>query len=483
MRFPLAIASLAAIALALPAPASASAPELGASMVGEAGTHGPDVAGVVDRGLEAPGPAGGLKGRPISFDARAKLSGTGTRYRLPSGWCGTERADDDRDHQVNNGAYRYHAIYAIPSDGPDRFAQFADTLQSDAFQASALLEQTYGRAIRFDMGTNCGPQYLDIATVRLPYSTAQLAALAPTPTGTLDAVSNGINAAGFATIRPTDTIESASARDRNFLVWIDGPAPQGACGQATSYDDPTRDPSNLNNLGGKIAVVFPNGGGGFCSSNTVRHEIGHNLGALQPVAPHAFDGAHCDDSYEDTMCYSSAPRTGSGQRGQFFDYNNDDYWDPPQGAALPWWTANLNRFLCPDPACNVAPSDGTTTVPGSDSDGDGVADGVDVCPDVPNPDQRDSDGDGRGDACQKTIAPRGTVKLTAKRVKKGYKVTIAARGAGKGLVTVRCRPKPRRSLKTVMSKRTRLPRTLHGTVRCVTKPRAALLQSKSDRAA
>jgi hypothetical protein len=100
-----------------------------------------------------------------------------------------------------------------------------------------------------------------------------------------------------------------------------------------------------------------------------------------------------------------------------------------------------------------------------------------------DPEDRDTDGDGRGDACQPKIAPKGKVKLKAKRTKKGYKLTITARGAGKGLVTVRCRRTKRGSLKTVLSRRTHLPRTLHGTVRCVTKPRAALLQSKSDRAA
>jgi len=480
MRLPLAFACL--LALALPAAASAHAGHLGhGGFVGDAETHGPDVARVVDRGGEAPAPAGGEDGKPITFAARARLAGSGARYRLPTGWCGDQRTTDDREHEVDNGGYRYHAIYAIAADGADRFAQLADTLQADAFQASALLEQSYGRAIRFDLGTSCGPQYLDITTVRLPYTTAELQARAPTPTGTLDAVSNGIHAAGFPTIRPTDTVESASLRNRNFVVWIDGPAPAGACGQATSYDDPTRDPANLNNLGGKVAVVFPSGASGFCSSNTVRHEIGHNLGALQPVAPHAFDGAHCSDAYEDTMCYSQAPRVQSGQRGQFFDYGNDDYWDPPQGVGLPWWTANLNRFLCPDATCNVAPADGTSVVRGPDPDGDGVADDLDVCPDVANPDQRDSDGDGRGDACPQTrrasASPKATVKLKAKRAKKGWKVTVTARGSGKALVTLRCRRTTHGAMKTVMSKRTALPRTLRGTVRCATKPRAAVQQS------
>ncbi len=35
----------------------------------------------------------------------------------------------------------------------------------------------------------------------------------------------------------------------------------------------------------------------------------------------------------------------------------------------------------------------------TDSDGDGIEDGLDNCPDTPNPDQLDSDGDGLGDAC------------------------------------------------------------------------------------
>ncbi len=35
----------------------------------------------------------------------------------------------------------------------------------------------------------------------------------------------------------------------------------------------------------------------------------------------------------------------------------------------------------------------------TDEDGDGITDGVDNCPSVPNPDQADAEGDGVGDAC------------------------------------------------------------------------------------
>jgi len=48
-----------------------------------------------------------------------------------------------------------------------------------------------------------------------------------------------------------------------------------------------------------------------------------------------------------------------------------------------------------------------------DTDGDGVPDGQDNCPQVPNGDQADSDGDGLGDACEP--APEPTPELEAER--------------------------------------------------------------------
>jgi hypothetical protein len=423
--------------------ASVLGPASAHAFVGAPITHGPDPAAVA-RGGEVPVTTARLGKR------LAKLT--------PSAWCGTETASDDTVNEVDNGPFRYHAVYMLAADSPNRFGALATGMQTDAFQASALLETSYGRAIRFDIGTSCGPGYLDISVVRMAETSAQMTALARTPDGTFDAVSRALDAAGFTTIQPTDSLASAAARTRNYLVWLDAPSPTGSCGQAAIYDDPSRSADNLNNFGGKAAVVFRNGDG-FCSSNAARHEMGHNLGGLQAVAPHAFDGAHCNDAYEDTMCYSNAPQVAEGRRGQFFDYGNDDYWSLP-GAPLPWWTVDENRFLCPDASCNVVAGGGGEPDPAAGSAP--LVTPASATPAVPSSSAR------RG--------ARPRVRMRAHRYRHGvWRVRLRASGDGRGVVIVRCRRHRRGQVRTVLTRATRLPRTLHGRVRCVaSRPRARL---------
>jgi hypothetical protein len=430
------------LAISLWAAIVAAAPAAHAATVGAPITHGPDPTAVGTGGESPVVPAGAPK-------RAAKL--------IPSAWCGTESSSDDLVNEVDNGPYRYHGVYMLASDAPDRFGSLATAMQTDAFQASSLLESSYGRAIRFDIGTSCGPGYLDISVVRMPETRAQLATLASTPSGTFDAVTHALDAAGFQTIQPTDTTDAAAARTRNYIVWLDAPAPAASCGQATIYDDPSRGPDNLNNLGGKAAIVFRNGDG-FCSSNAVRHEIGHNLGALQSVAPHAFDGSHCNDAYEDTMCYPNAPLRADGTRGRFFDYGNDDYWSLP-GSPLPWWTVDENRFLCPDASCNV--------VPGAGSGPDPLAP---ISPTVTAPARPP----------QAAKRSRGRVRMHARRHGRGvWGVSVRASGSGRGVVIVRCRRYRHGQVRTVFARATHLPRRLHRTVRCgASKPRAMLLLAR-----
>ena len=53
------------------------------------------------------------------------------------------------------------------------------------------------------------------------------------------------------------------------------------------------------------------------------------------------------------MLHELAARA-DGQRGLFFDYGNDDYWDPPPPRAA-LVDGQPNRFLCPNADCNVTP--------------------------------------------------------------------------------------------------------------------------------
>jgi len=63
---------------------------------------------------------------------------------------------------------------------------------------------------------------------------------------------------------------------------------------------------------------------------------------------------------------------------------------PVDGARPDGGAADATPAQDAAPAADAAPADG---------DGDGVADGVDNCPEVANGMQVDGDGDGRGDAC------------------------------------------------------------------------------------
>jgi hypothetical protein len=292
------------------------------------------------------------------IDAYAPARASSVRAELRDPWCGDARTTDDTADQYANGRARYHAILAEPADAPTRLNTYAPQMQSDALAASALIERRYGKAIRYDMGTSCGPQYLDISVLKMHSTTAQLAAAAAQPNQTLQLVYDELAAAGWPVTMPTTA--NAPQRDENFVVWLDGPGPDGACGQATLYQDTRRTPDNRNNAGGSVGLIFRDGDA-FCDQNAVRHEIGHTLGAVQPgAAPHGDPTGHCTDAFEDTMCLDTSPNRGDGSfQGEFFDFSNDDYWDPPNGQPLGWWTADLSRFLCPEAGCNGVTSSDT----------------------------------------------------------------------------------------------------------------------------
>src|SRR5262245_23581917 len=90
---------------------------------------------------------------------------------LPTTWCGTRRTDDDSANAAfPPAAATIKVVYAYASDQPDRSAAWTDSLQGDVSRIEQFLALQSGgrRALRFDMGTNCGARYVDVQVVPLP---------------------------------------------------------------------------------------------------------------------------------------------------------------------------------------------------------------------------------------------------------------------------------------------------------------------------
>ena len=312
-------------------------------------THGPDGLDLDARGRPAPAAP------PYDVDRHADWSSNqhdGQPYTSDLG-------DGDRV-----GLAMFHAVYVYPSDKPEyaqgtgsRFSTFAAMFQADARQASQLLSDLYGRAIRFDERDG---GLLDITVFRSKYNSRQLAG---------SRQFNLVNDELAAAKNPDGTLKFA-APNKKYMAWLD--AGSRYCGQANLSHDARRVADNQNE-GRTLAIVYrpydmsDSRTGGFCRGRTLRHELGHALGALQKDAPSSFDDAHCNDSAEDTMCYTSETTHDPGDAD--FDYRNDDYWDPVAnpsyaekypsgpGGKLGWWTVNLSKYLCDAPtSCHLAAS-------------------------------------------------------------------------------------------------------------------------------
>ena len=325
------LAVAAALILAALVPAAAAASGLPLQAAPEAHTHGPDGRNLDRRGLAAAEPYDVDAHAPWSasqYDGRALTADAADRTTLPT----------------------VHAIYVYPSDGANRFAQFAAMFQADAVQANELLKTTYNRGVRWDYRN--GDCYstpttpcLDITVFKSRNTTRQFAGSA------------------FSTVKK-EVDRYFTNPNQKYVVWLDA-AYTKACGQGNLYQDTRRTAANYNNNGRTLSVVYkayPNDAltGGFCRGRVLLHEMGHNMGAVQSVAPHAFDGAHCNDSNEDVMCYQNDSLPNAGDTGNaVFDWGTDDYWDPianpnavenpslATGDRLPWWTVNLSKYICP----------------------------------------------------------------------------------------------------------------------------------------
>jgi hypothetical protein len=252
---------------------------------------------------------------------------------LPTQWCGSDSVAEDRKPDAVAGE-QVHVVYAIPSDGADRFSTLASAIASDVAALDAWWRaQDAGRTPRFDLHDfpGCASTFgrLDISNLRLSASSSALRPFA----GRLS--------------RLADALPALDAF-KKYLVVYDGPvdAPN-TCGTAfVAASDGGRSGVAAVWLGAS-GCSSDLGQGGFQAAAMV-HELIHDLGALpESGPPHTCPGdvSHPCDSQQDVLYPVSH---GEGIDLVVLDVGRDDYY----GHSGSWWDVQdspwLSRLDAPD---------------------------------------------------------------------------------------------------------------------------------------
>jgi hypothetical protein len=229
-------------------------------------------------------------------------------------WCGTAATADRAPNVVAGNPI--HWVYAIPSDGPDNLAGLASVMQADAEQIDAWWRgQDPSRTPRNDVASfPCGAQ-LDITTLRLPRTSAQLSPLQ----GRFSTIGDALEGAGLG------------SSFTKYVVYYDGPtADANVCGQGGSDQS-----------GFGVAVVYFRSCVGVSTAAVAVHEVVHTFGAVASGAPNECTGessGHTCDNEADLMF----PRIGADPlSAKLLDPGRDDYY----GHAGPWTDTQDSAWL------------------------------------------------------------------------------------------------------------------------------------------
>lgn len=244
-----------------------------------------------------------LRGAVVLVVGLALAGAFGVQDGLAAPWCGTP-SSEDRAPVVAGPTIR--VVYAIPSDGVDRFVERAPRISADVDEITAWWQlQDFERTPRFDVASfACGLQ-ADILVVRLGEDAATLR---PEP-GRAERLDRTVQVA--AGLSPWV----------KHLVYYDGPTDDDTlCGQGRGAQ-----------VDSGIAVVYLQACADVPSAVVATHELLHALGALpQPGPPHACpeDAGHpCDSTGDILYPYVSATQLGA----LALDVGHDDYYGHSEG--------------------------------------------------------------------------------------------------------------------------------------------------------
>jgi hypothetical protein len=203
--------------------------------------------------------------------AQASPAAVRVPQRAAATWCGTPQQADLTPNIL--AGFPVHWIYALPSDGADRFTTYANAMQTDAESVDAWWRREDStRTPRNDLAPlSCGPQ-LDLTTTRL-----QLPGSALSGNGRFGTMFNAL-AANF---RSPFT---------KLIVYYDGPVSNAdICGQGGG-----------DGSGFGIAIVYVQACPGVSTAAVAAHELLHTFGAVPDGAPHNCpqpnDGHTCDNT-------------------------------------------------------------------------------------------------------------------------------------------------------------------------------------------
>jgi hypothetical protein len=253
-----------------------------------------------------------------------RAAGVSVRYSGPvqrpapvrvraSTWCGDGETSTNRADTELSSTNLIHVVYAIPSDGADRFATYAPAIVADlAALDSWWRAQDPTRTLRLDLASfPCDSTIgrLDLSFVRLPEpSSAYLGSGVPR----LEHLINALTPLMPATVKT--------------LVYYDGPVSSEArfqCGTTTGISPTFGGPVALSVDWIQSACPRDFGQGGFQAA-TAAHELLHNLGAQPKTHPCSGDQYHPCDSRTDVL-YPVAS-TSSILANVVLDFGHDDYY-------------------------------------------------------------------------------------------------------------------------------------------------------------
>lgn len=229
---------------------------------------------------------------------------------------------------------RVQLIYAHASDVADRYSSYVSSFRQwaaemdDIFLKSA--QQTGGtRHIRFVTDSSCVPVIPDVS-------------LSPTGDDNISNTVSELQSQGY------------NLTDRKYVVFADAHV---YCGiSSTAFDDQSGW-RNANNFGDSFGRVDT----GCWGSVIPAHELMHELGAVQPSAPHSDGNWHCTDGHDNMCDHGASPNLTftacpDPVQDSLMDCNHDDYFSTKR-LANPYlaahWNSAVSLFLISPPVSRV----------------------------------------------------------------------------------------------------------------------------------